>query len=55
MKILDSLNLQDAKHLLHDLRRYADMKKKLGNRGAELFVRELNGKHKFVLEYFPIL
>ncbi len=30
------------------------MKKKLGHRGSELFARNLSGKQKFVVEYFPI-
>jgi hypothetical protein len=31
------------------------MKKKLGSRGCELFVRELTAKHAFIVEYFPVL
>ena len=54
-KILDSLTLDQAKNLLRDIRVYADMTKKLGRRGSALFSRNLSGKQKLVVEYFPVL
>lgn len=40
---------------MEKLRSYADMRKKLGLRGRELFSRNISEEKKFVVEYFPIL
>lgn len=55
MKILESLSLEEVKNILRQVRTYADMKKKLGQRGAELFDRTYHKTHTYVVEYFPIL
>ncbi len=55
MKILDNISLEEAKILLQNIYRYADMTKKLGLRGRELFHKSLSGQKKYVVEYFPAL
>ena len=55
MKQLEKINLADAKQLLKDVRSYADMTKKLGNRGRGLFMKTLLGTQSFTIEYFPAL
>lgn len=55
MKQLENINLTDAKHILCEMRKYADMTKKLGNRGKELFIKTLSGAKNYTVEYFPIL
>ncbi len=55
MKQLENINLTDAKNLLKDMRVYADMTKKLGNRGKTLFMKGLLGQKTYKIEYFPAL
>ena len=55
MKLLETLTLGELKTTLENLRSYADMRKKLGQRGRELFSRNLSGEQKLVVEYFPVL
>jgi hypothetical protein len=55
MKQIEKLNLADAKKLLFEIRSYADMTKKLGNRGRGLFMKTLLGTQSFTVEYFPAL
>jgi len=55
MKQLEKLNLTDSKSLLREMRKYADMSKKLWQRGKNLFMKELLWKQTLKVEYFPAL
>ena len=55
MKILETMNLSDAKALLKDMKVYLDMTKKLGSRGSFLFKKNISWDKSFVVEYFPAL
>ena len=55
MKLLENLTPGELKAALESLRMYADMRKKLGQRGRELFSKNLSGEKKFMVEYFPVL
>lgn len=54
MKILDTMKLEELKSLMHELREYSDMTKKLGLRGRKLFSHNLLGKKEYIVEYFPV-
>lgn len=53
MKILESMNQEESKKLLSEIKMYSDMTKKLGRRGRILFQKILTGKQSFLVEYFP--
>jgi len=55
MKQLDTIKLADAKSLLRDMRKYADMTKKLGKRWQSLFMKQLLWQQTLKVEYFPAL
>jgi len=55
MKQIENINLQDAKTLLRDMRKYSDMAKKLWKRWKSLFMKELLWSQSLKVEYFPAL
>lgn len=55
MKQLENIDLKSAKSLLHSLRQYSDMSKKLWKRGRNLFMKTLSGEQTLRVEYFPAL
>ncbi len=55
MKILENMTLEEVRNLRSSLSIYALMKKQLGKRWKELFYRQITGKKKYVVEYFPTL
>ena len=55
MKEIDNLTLEEAKQVLKGISSYADMSKKLWERGKELFKKQMRGENTYVVEYFPAL
>lgn len=55
MKQIDNIDLTQAKSLLRDMRKYADMSKKLWKRGKSLFMKQLLWTQTMRVEYFPAL
>lgn len=55
MNITEKVHQKNAHEILRALKSYEDMKKKLGRRGKEMFVRMLTGEKAYLVEYFPNL
>lgn len=52
---LKNIKLADMKEILSGLQTYRDMKKKLWNRWAHLFHKQINKAHDYTVEYFSSL
>ena len=55
MNHLENMNLKEASELLRNIRSYADMTKKLGSRGRDLFKKKISGTKSYTVEYFSAL
>ena len=55
MKQIENMNLEQCRELLKNVQSYANMTKKIGKRGRELFVKTLLGTKSYTVEYFPAL
>lgn len=50
-----TLTLSEAKNILKSLRRYADISKKVGKRGKDIFRNTSSGVSQYTVEYFPVV
>ena len=51
MQYIDKLDASSATVVLWELKKYAELRKKLGKRGRDLFHRKLSGQKYFAVEY----